>query len=102
MDYPNVKYAPGADYAGIDDFVVAVKDADGRQSNPAWIAVEVGMSVSTVHRAGGDWSIFRPKDLICRHGAIRKHGPVPFPPPSRKSLPWQDQARESTSARGLS
>ena len=44
--YPNVYYTPNANYRGIDDFVIAVKDADGRQSNPVWVAVEVEKSVA--------------------------------------------------------
>lgn len=38
--YPQVGYTPGADYRGIDDFTIAVKDNDGRQSNPVWVDVE--------------------------------------------------------------
>jgi hypothetical protein len=45
-NYPNVKYTPKADYRAIDDFVIAVKDGDGRQSNPVWVAVEVETSVA--------------------------------------------------------
>ena len=37
----------------------------------------------TVHRAGGDWSIFRPTGVHQRLDFARKHGPVPFPPAER-------------------
>ena len=35
----------------------------------------------TVHGAGGDWSIFRPINVVCRHDLARKHGPFPLPAP---------------------
>ncbi|MGA2031857.1 MAG: hypothetical protein ABSG68_06355 [Thermoguttaceae bacterium] len=37
--------------------------------------------------AAGDWSIFRPTGEICTNDEIRKHGPVPFPPPCERLLP---------------
>jgi hypothetical protein len=50
-EYPNVKYTPNADYVGIDDFMIAAKDAEGRQSNPVWVAVEVNSAVVAAQTA---------------------------------------------------
>ncbi len=45
----------------------------------------------------GDWSIFRPANVIYSRGVVRKHGPVPLPPavgqqfvefPSRRPCRW--------------
>ena len=38
-----------------------------------------------LHRAGGDWSIFRPNGVIYRTDVIRKHGPVPSFPGAEES-----------------
>jgi hypothetical protein len=41
---PALRYEPHKDYLGIDDFVIAAIDDQGRRSNPVWVAVEVGTS----------------------------------------------------------
>ncbi|MGA2618932.1 MAG: LamG-like jellyroll fold domain-containing protein [Thermoguttaceae bacterium] len=43
-NYPALRYEPHKDYLGIDDFVIAAIDDQGRRSNPVWVAVEVGTS----------------------------------------------------------